>query len=134
MALAEGAVFDTNQTAWLARLECEVGNVQAAVEWLLERGQGEKALRIVTALEKTSKLSREDNELISAQVKARMPEGANYQVFNQFNLDLTDVHFEQNKRMHRRRRDQQEVVINLNYMDNISISRRNRVEGSKELL
>ena len=63
-----------------------------------------------------------------------MLQGANYQVFNQFDLDLTDVHFEENKRMHRRRRDQQEVVINLNYVDNITPRHRNHVNGSTDLL
>ena len=44
------------------------------------------------------------------------------------------MHFEENKRMHRRRRDQQEVVINLNYVDNITPRHRNHVNGSTDLL
>ncbi len=134
MALAEAAVFHTNQVAWQALLECEVGNVRAAVEWLLEQGERGKALRIAAALEKISKVSRDENVLLPTQVDARMPEVANYQVFNQFDLDLTDVHFEENKRLNGQRRDQQEVVINLNYMDNITPRRRNRAGGSTELL
>ncbi len=134
MALAEAAVFHTNQVAWQALLECEVGNVRAAVEWLLEQGERGRALRIAAALEKISKVSRDENVLLPTQVDARMPEVANYQVFNQFDLDLTDVHFEENKRLNGQRRDQQEVVINLNYMDNITPRRRNRAEGSTELL
>src|SRR6266705_2326526 len=134
MALAEAAVFHTNQVAWQALLECEVGNVRAAVEWLLEQGERGRALRIAAALEKISKVSRDENVLLPTQVDARMPEVANYQVFNQFDLDLTDVHFEENKRLNGQRRDQQEVVINLNYMDNITPRRRNRAGGSIELL
>src|SRR5438876_2047334 len=101
MALAEAAVFHTNQAARQALVECEVGNLRSAIEWLLERSQSKKALRIVAALEQTSKVSREDNVFISAQVKARIPEVARYQVFNQFDLDLTDVHFEENERLNR---------------------------------
>ncbi len=133
MALAEAAVFHTNQAARQALVECEVGNLRSAIEWLLERSQSKKALRIVAALEQTSKVSREDNVFISAQVKARIPEVARYQVFNQFDLDLTDVHFEENERLNRQHHDQQEVVINSNYMDNITPRRRNRVSGSTEL-
>src|SRR5207247_11024935 len=128
------AVFYTNQAARQALVECEVGNIRTAVEWLLERGQSEKALRIVAALEQTSKVSREDNVFISAQVKARIPEIARYQVFNQFDLDLTYAHFEENERQNRQYHDQQEVVINSNYMDNITPRRRNRVSASTKLL
>ncbi len=134
MALAEAAVFHTNQAARQGLVECEVGNLRSAIEWLLERSQSKKALRIVAALEQTSKVSRKDNVFISAQVKARIPEVARYQVFNQFDLDLTDVHFEENERLNRQHHDQQEVVINSNYMDNITPRRRNRVSGSTELL
>jgi predicted ATPase/DNA-binding CsgD family transcriptional regulator len=134
MTLAEAAVFHTNHAALQALLECEVGNLRSALKWLLECGQGEKALRIVATLEQTSMVSREDNDLISAQVKARMPEVANYQVFNQFDLDLTDMRFEEYIHQNRQRHDQQEVVINLIYIDNITPLRRNRAEGSKELL
>ncbi len=134
MALAEAAVFHTNQAARQGLVECEVGNLRSAIEWLLERSQSKKALRIVAALEQTSKVSREDNVFISAQVKARIPKVARYQVFNQFDLDLTDVHFEENERLNRQHHDQQEVVINSNYMDNITPRRRNRVSGSTELL
>jgi DNA-binding CsgD family transcriptional regulator len=91
-------------------------------------------LRIAAALEKISKVSRDENVLLPTQVDARMLEVANYQVFNQFDLDLTDVRFEENKRLTGQRRDQQEIVINLNYMDNITPRRRNRAEGSQEPL
>jgi predicted ATPase/DNA-binding CsgD family transcriptional regulator len=134
MTLAEAAVFHTSQAAWQALLECGVGNVRAAVEWLLEGGQSERALRFAAALKKISKGSREDNVLTSAQVKARIPEGANYQVFNQLDLELGDVHFEENVGLDRQLRDQHEVVINLNYMDNTTPRRRHRVEGSTEPL
>ena len=63
-----------------------------------------------------------------------MLEGTNYRVFDHFDMDLMNIHLEQNKRMHRQRPDQQEVVINLNYVDAIARQHRNRVSGSTDLL
>ena len=54
LALAEEARIDlssANQAMWRERLEREVKNLREAVEWLLERGHPEKALRIAAALE-----------------------------------------------------------------------------------
>ena len=134
MALAEATVFDADQTVWHKWLQREDCNFRAAVEWLLVQGERGKALRIAAALEKKSRVHQDENVLLPSQVNARMLEGASYQVFDQFDLDLTDVHFEENKRLHRRRRDQQEVVINLNYMGNIAPRRRNREGGPTEAL
>ena len=134
VALAEHTLFNTNQAAWQALLECEFRNIQAAIEWLLEGGQSEKAMPILAALQKTSKVPQEDNVFISTQIKARIPKVANYQVFNPFDLDLTDVYFEENKRLNTQHRDQQEVVINLNYADNNTPRRRNSVGGPTEPL
>ncbi len=72
LELVEAAVFHTNQSAWQELLEREVGNLRAAMEWLLDGGQIEEALRIVAALENTSIVSREGNELFSTEVKARV--------------------------------------------------------------
>ncbi len=44
------------------------------------------------------------------------------------------MHFELNKRAHRRRRDQQEVVMNVNYVDAITPHRHKSVSRSRELL
>jgi predicted ATPase/DNA-binding CsgD family transcriptional regulator len=34
-------------SAWMARMDAEVGNLRAAIEWLLARGDGERALRLL---------------------------------------------------------------------------------------
>src|SRR5207247_10438470 len=55
LALAEEAESDlpgTDQVAWQDWLEREVGNLRAALEWLLERKQGEAALRLASALQR----------------------------------------------------------------------------------
>ena len=134
MALAEATEFDTDQTVWRKLLQYEVSNLRTAIEWLLKQRGRVKALRIATVLEKLSQVPQDDNVLLPLQVDARMPEVANYRVFNQFDLDLTDVHFEENKALNGKHRNQQEVLINLNYMDTIAPLRRDRVSGSTELL
>src|SRR2546423_8732 len=53
LALAEAAELAWNgpqQAGWLARLEQEHGNLRAAMNWLFERGEAERALRLGTAL------------------------------------------------------------------------------------
>ena len=93
LALAEAAALNTNQSAWQELLEREVGNLRAAMEWLLDGGQIEEALRIVAALEKTSIVSRESNELFSTEVKARVFRVADYDAFHQNDLDnITHEH------------------------------------------
>ena len=47
---AESAWPGDEQAAWQASLEREVGNLRAALEWLLERKKGEEALRLASAL------------------------------------------------------------------------------------
>ena len=34
-------------SAWMARMDAELGNLRAAIEWLLARGDGERALRLL---------------------------------------------------------------------------------------
>ena len=134
IALAEATVFDADQTVCHKRLQCEDCNFRAAVEWLLERGERGNALRIAAALEKFSLVHQSENVLLSSRGNARMLEGTNYRVFDQFDLDLTKMHLEQNKHIQRQCSDQQEVVINLNYVDTIAPHRRKHVNGSTELL
>src|SRR5258708_39448712 len=53
MARGEAAERTWNgpqQAVWLARLEQEHDNLRAAMNWLLERGEAERALRLGTAL------------------------------------------------------------------------------------
>ena len=68
-------------------LEREKGNLRAAMEWLLDGGKVEEALRIVAALEKTTIVSRESNELFSTEVKARVFSVADYSALHQNDLD-----------------------------------------------
>jgi len=87
LELAEEVMFHTNQSAWLGLLECEKGNLRAAMEWLLDGGKVEEALRIVAALEKTSIVFRESNELFSTEVKARVFSVADHAAFHLNDLD-----------------------------------------------
>src|SRR5258708_33584916 len=53
MARGEAAERTWNgpqQAVWLARLEQEHDNLREAMNWLLERGEAERALRLGTAL------------------------------------------------------------------------------------
>ena len=134
MALAEETVRDVDHITWHTQLRREESNLRAAVEWLLEKGERRSALRIVAAFEKISQAHQEEHVLLPIQGNAKLLGGAIYQVIDQFDLDSTDMHFEQNKRTHRRRRDQQEVVMNVNYVDAITPHRHNGVSGSRELL
>src|SRR6266567_4631695 len=87
LALAEEAERAWNgpqQAGWLARLEQEHDNLRAAMNWLLERGEAERALRLGTALwwfwytqehmnEGWNELSRalERSEGVAVQLRAR---------------------------------------------------------------
>ena len=55
LALAEAAqpalIGGSMQPRWVARLDNELPNIRAAVNWLLERGEGRTALRLLTAAE-----------------------------------------------------------------------------------
>jgi len=134
MAIVEAKVFDTNQNVWQKLLQHEAGNFRAAVEWLLEQGEKGKALRIAAALENRSKASPDDIELQTSQGKVKIPEGANYQVFNQFDVNLSDVHFEENEHLHKQHLDQAGVLLNLNFMDEITPRRQSRVTRPTEPL
>jgi predicted ATPase/class 3 adenylate cyclase len=53
VALAEEAepeILGANQVVWLERLEAERGNFRAALGWLLERREAERALRLIGSL------------------------------------------------------------------------------------
>jgi predicted ATPase/DNA-binding CsgD family transcriptional regulator len=82
------------------------------------------------ALEKVSEVFRDENVLLLSQVDSDVSEVANYHVFSQFDLDLKDVHFEKYERLNRQFHDQQEVVINLNYMNNLIYRRQNHMSES----
>src|SRR5437660_5093995 len=87
LAMAEAAERAWNgpqQAGWLARLEQEHDNLRTAMNWLLERGEAERALRLGTALwwfwytqehmnEGWNELSRalERSEGVAVQLRAR---------------------------------------------------------------
>ncbi|HET8628055.1 MAG TPA: LuxR C-terminal-related transcriptional regulator, partial [Thermomicrobiales bacterium] len=53
LALAEEAwrhFFSANEPAWMDRLEADYGNLQAALDWLAERGRAAAGLRLAGAL------------------------------------------------------------------------------------
>jgi len=50
LAFAEEVELVADQVAWQERLELEQGNLRAALWWLLERREGEAALRLAAAL------------------------------------------------------------------------------------
>jgi predicted ATPase/DNA-binding CsgD family transcriptional regulator len=130
IALTEALVFDTNQAIMQKLMQCDVANLRAAVEWLMERNEKEKAMRIAAALEKVSEMSRNDNVLLLSRVDSDVSEVANYHVLSQFDPDLKDVHFEEYERLNKKSDDQQGIVINLNYMENMIPRRQNRINGS----
>jgi predicted ATPase/DNA-binding winged helix-turn-helix (wHTH) protein len=47
---AEPEILRADQTEWLERLNADRDNFRAALEWLLRRGEGEKALRLIASL------------------------------------------------------------------------------------
>jgi non-specific serine/threonine protein kinase len=56
LALAEAAELHlhgvrSDQAGWMARMDTELGNVRAALDWLLELGEGTRALRLLVGLE-----------------------------------------------------------------------------------
>jgi non-specific serine/threonine protein kinase len=56
LALAEAAELHlhgvrSDQAEWMARMDTELGNFRAALDWLLELGEGTRALRLLVGLE-----------------------------------------------------------------------------------
>ena len=129
MALVEATVCDVDHIDWHTRLLHDDCNVKAAVEWLLKKNERGSALRMAAAFEKISQAHQEEHVFLLSRGNARMLKGASYQVFDQFDLDSTDLYFEQNSLMQRR---QQEVVMNENFVDALTMHRRNRVSGPIE--
>jgi DNA-binding CsgD family transcriptional regulator len=134
VALAETVELHTNQIVWQELLEHELKNLRAAVEWLLESGQLEKALRIVAALEQASKVSQESNELNSTESRVRVLRVVNYDVFNQNDIELPDNLFEESDRRSRQLHGQQEAIVTLSRIDNITHEHRDRAMRTIELI
>jgi predicted ATPase/DNA-binding CsgD family transcriptional regulator len=134
LSLAEAPVSQTNQTVWQEMLRWEVANLQVALECLLAREQRNKALRIATALEKISRVSHEDSKLTPAQTKSRSAVRAENRVIKQNDLEIPDIHFLQSEHLNRQFYGQQEVVVDLNYTDTITLHHRGQtVEPTQSL-
>ena len=97
---AESVLPGDEQAAWQASLEREVGNLRAALEWLLERKKGEEALRLASALRRfwslpgylnegrsflkqALNLSEESQMAVSATVRAKALYAAGWLAFKQ---------------------------------------------------
>ena len=97
---AESVLAGDEQSAWQASLEREVGNLRAALEWLLERKKGEEALRLASALQRfwslpeyldegrrflkqALELSEESQMAVSSTVRAKALYAAGWLAFKQ---------------------------------------------------
>ncbi len=97
---AESVLPGDEQTAWQESLEREVGNLRAALEWLLERKKGEAALRLASALRRfwslpgyldegrsflkqALELSEESQVAVSSTVRAKALYAAGWLAFKQ---------------------------------------------------
>jgi predicted ATPase/Tfp pilus assembly protein PilF len=107
LALAEEAaphLRDSQQLAWLRRLESEHENLQVALTWAFERGEAEVGLRLAGALWRfwyiKSYLTEGRNYLLQllslpqgetpATVRARAMNGAGSLIYNQGDYDLAE--------------------------------------------
>ena len=150
LALAEEAapvLSDFQQVAWQKRLEQERENLQAALRWLLERGQIKKALRLVAALvqfwlpgdqvsegrsflEQAWEASRESNVPVSAPLRARALKGAGYLVCTQKDPEQAIDLYEESGQLSRQLQDKQGMAAALNYMDIFTLNRDELAVGS----
>ena len=97
---AESVLAGDEQAAWQASLAREVGNLRAALEWLLERKKGEEALRLASALQRfwslpgyldegrsflkqALNLAEESQVAVSATVRAKALYAAGWLAFKQ---------------------------------------------------
>jgi DNA-binding CsgD family transcriptional regulator len=69
---AESVLPGASQIVWQERLEREVENVRAAMEWLLERGRTEEALRMAAALKQFS-ITYHSDELAARSTEPLAP-------------------------------------------------------------
>ncbi|TME05733.1 MAG: hypothetical protein E6I80_15985 [Chloroflexi bacterium] len=150
LALAEEAapvLSDFQQVAWQKRLEQERENLQAALRWLLERGQIKKALRLVAALvqfwlpgdqvsggrsflEQAWEVSRESNVPVSTPLRARALKGAGYLVCTQKDPEQAIDLYEESGQLSRQLQDKQGMAAALNYMDIFTLNRDELAVGS----
>ncbi len=150
LALAEEAasvLSDFQQVAWQKRLEQEHENLQAALRWLLERGQIKKALRLVAALvqfwlpgdqvsegrsflEQAWEASRESNVPVSAPLRVRALKGAGYLVCTQKDPEQAIDLYEESRQLSRQLQDKQGMAAALNYMDIFTLNRDDLAVGS----
>ena len=115
---AESVLPGDEQSAWQASLEREVGNLRAALEWLLERKKGEAALRLASALQRfwslpgyldegrsflkqALNLSEESQMTVSATVRAKALYAAGWLAFKQEDPEYATPLLEESLRLFR---------------------------------
>ena len=130
-ALTEACVLDTDQYGEQVQWQCEVGNLRAALTWLLMRGERTHALRIATALEKIAE-KPEQNESSPSRIRTGKVDLANFQLCSPLDPDLLEIPFKE-KRANLWYRNAQKAGINLSQIDNSMLYQRDQ-RGSAELI
>jgi predicted ATPase/Tfp pilus assembly protein PilF len=142
MALAEEAephLRDSQQVAWLRRLETEHENLQSALGWALQRGEAETGLRLAGALWRfwyiKSYLTEGRNWLLQLLklpegptpivVRAKAMNGAGSLIYNQGDYDLAESLHEECLQIARGTGDQQAMAGALNNLGLIAKARNN---------
>jgi serine/threonine protein kinase/tetratricopeptide (TPR) repeat protein len=109
---------DQAQAAWREGLERELGNLRAALEWLLERKQGEAALRLAAALrqfwslpgylnegrsflEQALEVSEESQTSVSLKVRAKALYAAGWLAYQQEDPEYATPLLEESLRLSR---------------------------------
>jgi predicted ATPase/DNA-binding CsgD family transcriptional regulator len=109
---------DADRAAWIDRLEREVENLRAALEWLLEQKQGEEALRLAAALrrfwslseylsegrcflEEALEVAEESQGHISPAVRAKALYAAGWLASRQHDLEYATPLLEESLRLYR---------------------------------
>ena len=137
---AEPALLGAEQGRWAERLEREHENLRATLRWLLERRQIEEALRLAAALEqfwvrrrwmseghsflkRALEASREDDTLITSQVRAKALKAAGALAHRQNDPEQANVYLEESLRLFRRLEDKLGIAVCLYYLGTITYNR-----------
>jgi predicted ATPase/DNA-binding CsgD family transcriptional regulator len=115
---AESVLADADQATWQEGLEREVGNLRAALEWLLECKKGEEALRLAAALgpfwslsgyltegrsflERALEVSKENKAPISPIVRAKALYAAGWLLYRQNEPEYATPLLQESLRLYR---------------------------------
>jgi predicted ATPase/class 3 adenylate cyclase len=129
VALAEEAepeILGADQVLWLERLEAERDNFRAALGWLLERGETELALRLISSLrrawvarglvsetQKWLQAAFEPSAAVAPQVEAKARYGLGRVALVQGNYDDAIPLLERSARLFRELREAEGLVFSL---------------------